>query len=62
MMYSVEWVPANDRWDCWNQRALTRWRWTAMLHLWELKMHLRKSGNHTRTRIRRIDDSNYNRN
>lgn len=53
-MYSVEYIPENDKHDCWNQHALTT-RWTAgMLALFELRMNLFGSRPKMRSRLRKV--------
>jgi hypothetical protein len=53
-MWSVEWISESDPFNCWNQYRLTRWKWTARLHKFELRMHFNKFGNRVKYRIREV--------
>lgn len=50
--YSVEWLPKNNMFNCWNQHALTRSRILASMYLFEAKMRLGRADN--RFRIREV--------
>lgn len=50
-MYSVEWIPKDDQYNCWNQYVLTETRLRAYLYMLELRLRHAFKGDNFRTRV-----------
>ena len=50
-MYSVEWIPKNDGYNCWNQYVITPSHLRAFAFMLELRLSHAFKGDKFRTRV-----------
>jgi hypothetical protein len=49
--YSIEWLPNDSEFNCWNQLGLTRFEWLMKLYKWEAN---RRYGATSKIRVREL--------